>query len=219
VTGHLDPVVAGLVKIQTGLRQVSVAAYLKQAAEIFDGREVATEAVTHPETFIRVQALSLWKEQDTEANPVISRMIERSRTPDDLDLVGQVHWKRMTRRFLEILLKPKWMQTPAVLGHARLFFDDFQPTERGSADQLEFPEVPDAKMREYFFYVMLDFVTVDAELEDLPLAFALELSRRLQWDAEFEKLAARELGRKLREVRKLKHEAAELLSKVEVENV
>jgi hypothetical protein len=50
----------------------------------------------------------------------------------------------------------------------------------------------------------------------MPLAAALELSRHLEFDAQFEKLAAKELKLKVRDMRKLKEQAAELLAKAEV---
>ena len=67
VTGLLDPVIAGLVKIQTGLAQVSAPAYLKQAEEIFAGGNVATVEHSHPEAFIRARALSLWHDEPENA--------------------------------------------------------------------------------------------------------------------------------------------------------
>jgi hypothetical protein len=63
--------------------------------------------------------------------------------------------------------------------------------------------------------VLLDFVTADPELDDLPLAAALDLSRQLELDAQFEKLAAKELNLKVRDVRKLKDQATEMLAKAE----
>jgi hypothetical protein len=74
----------------------------------------------------------------------------------------------------------------------------------------------DPKLREYFCYLLLDFVTADPELEDMPLVAALDLSRQLEMDAQFEKFAARELKMKIRDVRKLKDQAVELLAKAEV---
>jgi hypothetical protein len=50
----------------------------------------------------------------------------------------------------------------------------------------------------------------------MPLAAALEFSRQLGLDAQFERIAARELKMKVRDVRQLKEQAAELLAKAEV---
>lgn len=216
VTEDVHPVVAGLVKIETGLTQVSAPGYLKQAEEIFSKGSVATEGVSHPEAFIRARALALWQEQSSAAHPQIAQMIEGAMVLEELDLIGQVRLSRNTRRLLEYFLRPKWFQTPAVLGHAKLFFADFQTATTADVSVLDEFKTSDAKLREYLSYVLLDFVTADPELDDMPLAAALELSRQLDCDAQFEKLAAKELKRRVRDVRKLKEEAAEMLAKAEV---
>jgi hypothetical protein len=64
--------------------------------------------------------------------------------------------------------------------------------------------------------LLLDFVTADPELDEMPLAAALDLSRQLDIEAPFEKLAARELKMKVRDVRRVKEQAAEMLAKAEV---
>jgi hypothetical protein len=215
VTGDLHPVVAGLVKIQTGLPQVSAAAYLKQAEEIFAKDSVTTEGLSHPEAFIRARALALWQEQRHEAHPHIAKMIEGAESLDRLDLVGQARMARRTRQLLQAFLQPKWFQTPAILGHAKLFFDDFQPAATRDSSALHAFKSSDANTCEYLSYLLLDFVTADPELDDLPLAAALEFSRQLEFGAQFEKLAAKELKLKVRDLRKLKEQAAEMLAKVE----
>jgi len=215
VTGDVHPVIAGLVKIQTGLTQVSAPAYLKQAEEIFSKDGVTTEGLSHPEAFIRARALSLWQEHRHEAHPHIIKMIEGVETLDSLDLIGQTRMMKNTRRLLECFLQPKWFQTAAVLGHAKLFFDNFQPAAMKDASALDAFKSSDSKTREYLCYVLLDFVTADPELDEMPLAAALELSRQLEFDAQFEKLAARELKLKVRDVRKLREQAAEMLAKAE----
>jgi len=103
-----------------------------------------------------------------------------------------------------------------VLGHAKLFFDNFQPAITKDASVLNALKSVDTKTREYLSYVLLDFVTIDPELDEMPLAAALELSRQLEFDAQFERLAARELKLKVRDVRKLKEQVTEMLAKAEV---
>jgi hypothetical protein len=215
VTGEVHPVVAGLVKVQTGLSQVSAAGYLRQAAEIFAKGNVATEGFSHPELFIRAQALALWQDQREVAGPMIRNMIEGTAAMYDLDLIGQAQLAAATRRLLESLLRPRWFQTPAVLGHAKLFFTDFQPGSGSDPVLLEGLKSGDAKLREYLCYLLLDFATADPDLDELPLAAALAMSQQLELDAQFEKLAAKELKMKVRDVRKLKEQAAGLLAKAE----
>jgi len=216
VIGDLHPVVAGLVKIQTGLAQVSAQAYLQQAEEIFTKGNVATEGLSHPEAFIRARALSLWHSQRQDSHSHIERMIGGAEALDNLDLIGQAMLTRKTRRLIEHFLQPKWFQTPAVLGHARMFFDDFQPAATRDGFVIEGFQTTDAKLREYYCYLLLDFVIADPELDDMPLVAALDLSRQLDLDGQFEKVAAKELKLKVRDVRKLKEQAAEMLAKAEV---
>ncbi len=216
VTGDVNAVVAGLVKIQTGLSQVSASSYLKQAEEVFAKGNVATEGLSHPEAFIRARALALWQEQRSDAAERITDMIEGAMALDELDLIGQSRLTRDTRRLLEAFLQPKWFQTPAVLGHAKLFFEDFQPAAARDASVVGGLRFSDAKLREYVCYLLLDFVTADPDLDEMPLAAALDLSRQLELDAQFEKLAAKELKMKVRDMRKLKEQAAEMLARAEV---
>jgi hypothetical protein len=215
VTGDPSPVVAGLVKIQTGLSQVSAASYLKQAEEIFANGNVATEGLSHPEAFIRARALSLWQEQRESAAANISGMIEGATALEGLDLVGQKRLTAATRRLLECLLRPKWFQTSATLGHAKLFFADFRPVNGGAPSIPEELKSSDTRLREYICYVLLDFTKADPDLDDMPLAAALELSRQLEMDVQFEKLAVKELNLKVRDLRRIKEQAAEMLAKAE----
>jgi hypothetical protein len=215
VTGNADPVISGLVKIETGLSQVSAASYLKQADEIFSNGSIASEGVSHPETFIRARALGLWQQQAGNADPQISAMIEGKAKIDELDLPGQRRLASATRRLVEYLLKPKWFQTPATLAHAKLYFEDFEPVTNAEISLPEDCKPADNGAREYLSYVLLDFAKADPELEEVPLAAALDVSRQLEFEVQFEKLAARELKMKLRDLRRIKEQAAELLAKAE----
>jgi hypothetical protein len=215
VTGDINPVVAGLVKVQTGLAQVSASSYLKQANEVFAKGRISSEGVSHPEAFVRARALALWVNKSEGAAEQTAKMIEGVSGLDELDLIGQQRLAATTRRLLENFLSPKWFQTAAVIGHARLFFDDFRPAQASEACAHAELDLSDAKLREYVSYLLLDFASIDPELDEMPLAAALGLSRKLEIDAEFEKLAARELKMKVRDVRKLKEQAVELLGKAE----
>ncbi len=216
-TGDVDPVIAGLVKIQTGLAQVSAAAYLKQAKEVFAKGNVATEGLSHPEAFIRTRALVLWRDQREEATPHISSMIEGADALDELDLIGQTRLTTATRKLLEYFLRPKWFQTQAVLGHAKLFFEDFRPASSKDSIPPDGLKFKDAKLREYLCYVLLDFMAADPELDEMPLAAALELCRELELNGQFEKLVTKELKIRARDVKRVKEHAAELLAKAEVQ--
>ena len=214
-TGLLHPVIAGLVKIQTGLAQVSAPAYLKQAEEIFAGGNIATEEHSHPEAFIRARALSRWHDQPEDAAAVIAAMIEGGDGLDELDLIGQRRLAEATRRLLAHLLQPKWFQTPAVLGHAKLFFDDIEPAATRDPELLEGLKYSDQGTREYLCYLLLDFVTADPELDSMPLAAALELSRELELSNDFEKLVTKEMKMKARDLKRITNRATDMLAAAE----
>jgi hypothetical protein len=130
-----DPlvVVSMLVKIQTGLEDVSAESYVRQAEEIFsngkglsqnstDARNVhgdsnqgpgfrigtkpKADQLTHPEAFIRTRAVQFWAGADQDADAKIVAMIEGTPALDELDLLGQQKVAALTRRLIDVLLAP-----------------------------------------------------------------------------------------------------------------
>lgn len=200
--GHLDDAVAGLVKISTGIAQVSAKSYLQQAREVFSKSKPKTDQLTHPDAFLRARALQLWVEQDPSLEETIERMLEAESDLDELNLLQQSQMTALTRRFVGHLLAPPWFQSDAVAAHARLFFQDWQPmTDETIIAELTL--LPTAH-REYFAQVMLDFCAVDPDLEDEPKRHCLELARDMECLGAFEKLLTRELKVKSKDVKKWK---------------
>jgi hypothetical protein len=220
--GEMNAAISGLVKIETGLPEVSAANYLKQADEIFRNSKVSTDQLSHPEAFIRARALALWAEKRGHATPDIAAMVEGSPGLDDYDLLRQAKLASDTRVALEKFLSPKWFQTDPVLGHARMFFEDFKPPRQegigpfdANADDLAARAADDKQLRNYLCYLLLDFVVADPELDEAPLAAAFRLSNRLGIEPDFERVASKELKLKARDLARIKKEAVELLAKVE----
>jgi hypothetical protein len=188
-----EKAITALIKMETGLTQVSAASYLRQAEEIFAKGPVQTDGITHPEAYIRARALRLWHEKGEAAAAEIEDMIQGGLSLGRLDLLGQRRVAAVTRRVIEALLVPHWMRSEAVVAHARLFFDDFTAVEAEPAPLEHELETADKDLRDYLCYVMLDFVAVDRELADPALASALMLSRRLGLQGPFAEIATREL--------------------------
>ena len=212
-TGCLETAVASLVKTCTGLSQVSGKSYLSQAAEIFSKSKPKTDQLTHPETFMRARALELWVEESSELDAAIARMLEESDGLEELDLMQQVSLSRLTKRFLARHLRPEWFRSEAVLAHARLYFPDF--TVDGAAEDISLTDdlaMLSKPRREFLCQVMLDFCAVDPDLEELPVAAAFERARELECLSHFEKLAAKELGMKAKDLKRLKEKSAEILA-------
>ncbi len=177
-TGDMLAVVSMLVKVATGIQEVSPEGYLRQAEEIFAQGDAKADEQSHPEAFIRARAVKLWAERHADASLIIERMIEGTPKLDELDLLAQERVAARTRRLFDVLLSRKWFQTDPILAHARLFFDDYSaPTAAVSDSSLaqEFKEQPDS-LSDYFCFILLDFATADRDLDEPPLAAALELA-------------------------------------------
>lgn len=215
VVRDLPTVIAGLVKMRTGLAEVSAASYLEEANKIFQQSAVNSKEISPSDAHLRSRALALWIETKEEAGPWIRAMIEGNAGLDELDLTGQARLTRLTRRILTHFLGPKWFQTEAVLAHARLFFPDFQPALASDAGWVEDFKLTEPSLRDYLGYLLLDFVTADPKLDELPLAAALEFSRQLDMDELFEQMATKELKLKARDFKRLKEQAVERLSQAE----
>jgi hypothetical protein len=213
--GQLDAAVAALVKTETGLSEVSATSYLRQADEIFSRENATTRGVDHPETFIRARALRLWAENDASLETWLAAAIEGPQGLDELDLPGQRRVSQLTQRFLAELLRPRWFQSAPVLAHARAFFPDFAPATAPDESLVEALHSSDAAAGEYWCYLLLDFAVADRDLEEVPLAAALDWSGRLQIAQLFESLALKELGIGKRQLNTLKRNAAALLANAE----
>ena len=217
VCGDLATAVAMQLKVETGLTSVDPQSYLRQANEIFQLEDPKTDGITHPEGFIRTRALQLWHEQGEAAMPAITRMIEGTLELSRLDLLGKMTVASLTRRLITLLLRPAWFQTDTVLGHARLFFEDFAPVAIVEAPEKLAAEIArlDKDLKDYLCYVLLDFATVDRSLDDLPLAAALQLSRDLELEKPFCAIVIKELGMKKKPLEQLLAGAPALLAKAE----
>jgi Zn-dependent protease with chaperone function len=227
VCGDVHAAVAALIKIETGLNEVSASSYLRQADEIFAKASETTSGISHPEPYIRARALRLWAEQGEQAQAEIERMIQGGLSLHRLDFLAQVRAADLTERFLQSLLAPRWYHTDTVLGHAKRFFAGFaihpnspRPLGEGlgvrDLDVLKTEmDSGDVSLRDYFCYLMLDFATVDRELGDVALSASIVLARRLGIDKRFAELAQKELGIGKKAFGKIDKEAENILAKTE----
>ncbi len=212
-----DPlvVVAMLVKVSTGVEDVSAASYLRQAEEVFSRGGAKAADLTHPEAFIRARAVKLYAGGDKDADAKVAEMIEGRPALEELDLVRQSHVAGLTRRLLSVLLRPAWMRSESVVAHARLFFPDYVPGE-GPAEDAALKDdlrTDDDPMRDYYCYVLLDFVSADRDLEELPLAAALALTERLGLKDRFLDIARKELRLRKKQLERIDTEKDSLLAK------
>jgi len=217
--GALEPAVAALVKSQTGLAAVSAASYLRQADEICAALAARSDAVSHPEVFVRARALRLWCEAHAageehavaDADTWLRTVLEGPLAIDALDLLGQQRLTALTRRVIGQFIRLPALRSSALLAWARRFFPDAH-----AADAPD-PTLRDdlaAGAHEYVAALLLDFAVADRSLEDVPLAQAIVLARDLGLPEPFEKLALKALKMTKRQFAKARGEADALLARV-----
>ncbi|MBS1662318.1 MAG: M48 family metalloprotease [Bacteroidetes bacterium] len=191
VTGEAGPVIASLLKISTGLAEVNVESYTTQAEAIFSAEPGTQSAMpTHPENYIRARALKLWEEPQE-----IAKMIEGQMELDRLDLFSQRELNELTRLFLQEYLRPKWFQSTLIIGLAKQYFSTFAPAGEADGGPGLAAAIGGAhpSIRDYFSYVLLDFVLADPSLEEMPAGRAFELAGELQLTAAFDPIYKKEL--------------------------
>lgn len=212
--GELLPAVAALVKTETGVRDVNAESYLAQAEEIAGSGASKTAGRTHPECYIRARALKLWEAQAGSAEEQIRGMIEGEVVLSELDLLAQQRTGMETRRLVDALLSCELLQTDALLGHARLFFDGYEapPTSHADEQLAADLQTSDPHLLDYYCYVLLDFVTIDRELDEASLAAALLLTDRLQMTGRFQEIVRKELSIGKKQLEKLHRDAGKIIS-------
>ncbi len=217
VTEDVEAVVSLLLKLETGVRHVNPAAFLKQADEIFQRGPIASQQVDHPELFIRARAIRLWSELNEKANAPIAEMIEGQPGLDNLDLLGQRQVAQATRQLLELLFSYPWYCTDATLAHARLFFPDFQPPtiEKSSTNSRSLANWPGRifpdSMADYYGYVLLDFMVADRRLEESALALGLTLAEEIGIKDRFVEMLRKEFKLRKNQVDRIDRDKAQLL--------
>lgn len=216
VCADLHTVITALVKIETGLAQVSAESYLRQAEEIFCHGPTKTDGLTHPECFIRTRAIQLWANRDPQVDLRVAEMIEGPTTFAELDWCAQKRVSNWTRRLIDHFLAHRWVRTPPVLAHARAFFPDYEPSdELPQTGGLKELTTEDSGLRDYFCYVLLDLVAADRDLEEYPLAAALSLADQFGCADRLAEIMLKELRMRKRDLDRIIADRERLLREVE----
>jgi hypothetical protein len=145
-----------------------------------------------PEKAIRLQALTLWKEQGEAAIPLITSLIEGTPELDRMDVMAKLQLSALTRELLQYYLSPPWLRTPPVMALAKEYFADLLPEKEGAAEEIRaFLAVVHMSIREYFAYVLLDFALVDPALGNTPVEHARRLAETIGLSDIFEPILIR----------------------------
>ena len=176
VVGDADSVITGLLKMATGLSEVN--------------------AENYPD-FIRARALRLWQEQQDQAGPDITRMIEGVIDLDRLDLFTQASLHQLTRQFIQELLQPAALRSVPVVGLAQQYFAGLSwavPVEEGLREKLDGVLAgSQLNIHNYFSYLLLDFALADPLLEEQLMGRTLVFAEEIGLSAVYEPVCKKEL--------------------------
>lgn len=201
--GDLDPSLTAQIKLSTGLKDASGAAYLAQAEEALQAEADAAraEGQTHPEGYLRAVLLAAWAHEPAGAEARARSLINGAPPLDALDILGQEHVAHLTHWMITACLDEPWRQREAIRNHARLISAELGPAlervrvERDDEnDRLRAAIIAcHPSVQDYFAYVLLDFATVDPRLDDVMLAVALSFAEDFGLAGAFKPLVAKEL--------------------------
>lgn len=177
--GAVGPAVSTLVKVQTGIGSVDPAAYLRQASEIESSEAGASTAHSHPETFIRARALSLWWEGAADLDSWIDSRLHGRLSLPQLDLPGQLRMQEMTRGFLAYFLGGTELASDAVLAQVRMLFPDWNSSEAVVGPDAFGADAVDEGVRDYLNALMLDMALVDSGQREQALLRAGQVAQQL----------------------------------------
>jgi hypothetical protein len=200
VTGGAAASISTLVKVQTGIAHVDPIAYLAQAAELELGDPRLSQAYSHPETYLRAQAVDRWARGDEQLDDWLRRRLQGPLSMSKLDLIDQTDLERLTRRFVARFIEQEPMRSDLVMAQVRRYFPDWSDTE-ATADLAAFAaEYADDSVRDYLGFVMLDLALVDLDLREHALVEAARTARILGRSEAFLQALKREGGLAKREV-------------------
>lgn len=173
------PAISALVKVQTGLVNIDAAAYLQQAQELESTDADVSKGISHPETYLRAQAVDKWWRDDPEFPQWLRRRMHGPLGLDRLDLSDQVALSLLTRQFISLVMKPAFMQGERTVTQARAYFPDWDVGEVAATIEQLGPTQVDDTVREYFNFVMIDLALADPDLRDVALAEAARIAQEI----------------------------------------
>ena len=170
-----EPAISTLVKTMTGLTSVDPQAYLRQAAEA-EKDAGASQGQTHPEIFLRAQALDKWWRADAELEPWIERRVRGPLSVAALDLPRQHEASRITRGFLTRLAGDPAADEEIVGNLIRRYFPDWTLGEAAIDDAALAGDRLDGSFRDYLVSLSLDVAMADPDARDAMLAAGARLA-------------------------------------------
>lgn len=222
--GDLEPALGAQIKLAYDVEDVSAAAYLAQAEEALDAEQgAAARGRTHPESYIRAALLAAWAHDPVVAEGRARTLIESAPEIDNLDLIGQERLADLTHWMLFEFLTDPWGSRDLIRDHAQTISpqlaDSLSGARRESEDIDRLRSAIAAcseSVRVYLAYLLLDFVTVDPQLDDVMLAAALLFADDFGLSGAFRAIAAKELKTTKTKLAEIEKNAVAILSRAEL---
>jgi hypothetical protein len=198
--GAMEPAIAALVKIETGIGNVDAAAYLRQAEEIEAKEAQASGARTHPETFLRARALALWWQRSATLNTWCDARLHGTPALARLDLPGQLHIQQQTRGLMAWFLDGTLLASETLMAQVRALFPDW-----GAAEPVQDPALITG-LPDYWSAMLVDLALADPDQQDAALLRAGQAARALGIVDAFEANLRRDAGMNKRELERFKRQ-------------
>ena len=196
VCGTPDIVISTLVKINTGLDKISPENYIKQADEILAKLEKGSLGESHPESFIRAKSIDLYSKSGVNAYKEISEIILGKPNLFNLNIFSKNTVFDITRELIQLIMKPKWMQSELNKAHYQQYFKDFKT----DGTIMLTPELKtkinngNNSMKDYYSYVMIDFALCDSEISEPASGHMLDLAEQMDIQESLTRIFKKELG-------------------------
>jgi hypothetical protein len=215
VMEDLDVTISALVKVHTGMKQVSASSYLDQANEIFSKEKVKTEGLSHPEGFIRARALQIYKDSPEMLEKELDKMILGQLDIDELDLLQQANMSYLTIDFIKEILTPTWLKTKEPFANRLTLYkgSELSLSSPVNLDQF-FKEHSCENLHEYFSYLLLDFVALDREILPALALHCSDISHKYSFQETYEAKLYKELKVKKSEWKEWLKNKAKIMAEV-----
>jgi len=148
----------------------------------------------------------------------VKNLIEGSSSLVELDILGQEKMTQNTRKFILYHLRDSWHRTGTVLAHAGHLFSDlsFEDMEEDSF-VLDLSEAH-KEVQDYYVYLLVDFASVDIDLEENAIAAAFLTAEKIGLADRFESIVSKELKILKKDIRRIRKEATTMVAKAAIES-
>lgn len=200
----VDAAIETLVRVQTGLAQVDAQAFLRQAEEVAS-KANSSEGHSHPETYLRAQALERWGRNDAALDPWLVQALCGPLDMACLDLLDQRQLSAETLQLLEQFMALGSLVSEPMRTQAAAFFPELDVkatklTASASSAALGSSATPISgralheSVGDYFGYVLLDLLLADGDASEAAYVAAGRLADTFDSKAAFFSAVMRDAG-------------------------